>query len=72
MIIASDGLWEFLENEIVKRLINIKIVETVGKMLSQGSNTKSICEYLYDESQKKWIDEEGVIDDITIILALLK
>ena len=29
------------------------------------------CEYLYQESKKRWMKEEEVVDDITMILVFL-
>lgn len=61
MVIASDGIWEFLENQ--------EIVDVVGKYYSEGKEASSAAEYLIEESRRRWMKEEEVIDDITIVIA---
>ena len=64
IIIASDGLFEFIESE--------KVVEIVGEYYKKN-DIVGCCEYLYKESCKKWLDEEeDTIDDITIILVFFE
>ena len=60
MIIASDGIWEFIQSE---ECINI-----IGKFYL-NNNIEGCCEFLYNESKKRWIKEEEVVDDITMLLA---
>ena len=60
LILASDGVWEFIQSE---ECINI-----IGKFYL-NNNIEGCCEYLYTESKKRWIKEEEVIDDITMLLA---
>lgn len=62
LIIASDGIWEFITSS---QCINI-IKDFYLKKDIQGC-----CEYLYNESRQRWIKEEEVVDDITIILVFL-
>jgi serine/threonine protein phosphatase PrpC len=59
LILASDGIWEFIESE---ECINI-----IGKYYN-NNNIEECCNYLYTESRKRWIKEEEVVDDITLIL----
>jgi serine/threonine protein phosphatase PrpC len=59
VIIASDGIWEFISSE---ECINI-----VGKFY-ENNDVMQCCEYLYNESRKRWIKEEEVVDDITMLL----
>ena len=59
MIIASDGIWEFISSQ--------ECVEIVSKYYEKG-DLKGCCEYLYEESSKRWLKEEEVIDDTTLIL----
>ena len=63
IIIASDGLWEYMTNEevadIVKKLFNKK-------------DPDYIANELYKESIIKWKLKDYGIDDITIICILLK
>jgi len=59
LILASDGIWEFIESE---ECINI-----IGKYYF-NNNIESCCKYLYNESRKRWIKNEEVVDDITLLL----
>jgi len=61
-IIASDGVWEFIESE---ECVNI-IKDYYLKDDIQGAT-----EFLVKESSKRWVQEEEVIDDITIIMVFL-
>ena len=60
LILASDGIWEFIQSE---ECINI-----IGKFYL-NNNIEGCCEFLYTESRKRWIKEEEVVDDITMLLA---
>lgn len=57
MVVASDGVWEFLESEDV-----IKIVESYNG--DEVAAAKAICDKSYDE----WRKEEEVVDDITAVV----
>ena len=59
IIIASDGIWEFISSE--------ECVNIVGKFY-ENNEIVECCEYLYEESRKRWIQEEEVVDDITMLL----
>ena len=60
IIIASDGLYEFIESE--------EIVKFVGEFY-KNNDIVGCCEFLYKESCRRWLDEEeDTIDDITIIV----
>ena len=60
LILASDGVWEFIQSE---EYINI-----IDKFYL-NNNIEGFCEYLSNESRKRWIREELVVDDITMLLA---
>ena len=63
LILASDGLFEFMSNE---ELLNI-----VSEYYERN-DIVGCSEYLYKESYRKWINEEtDIVDDITIILVFL-
>ena len=63
IIIASDGLWEYMTND--------EVVNIVSDYYNKQDPTSCI-EYLYKEAKKRWILQEGDnIDDITIILIFL-
>ena len=64
IVLASDGLFEFIESE--------KVVEIVGEYYKKN-DIVGCCEYLYKESCRRWLnEEEDTIDDITIILVFFE
>jgi len=62
MIIASDGLWEFISSEECVKMV---------KEFYLKDDIEGALNYLYKKSSKRWIMEEEVIDDITILMAFL-
>ena len=63
MIIASDGIWEFISSQECIDII---------KDFYDKNDLKGCCEYLYTESSKRWLKEEEVIDDTTLILVFFE
>ena len=63
MIIASDGIWEFISSQECVNIIN---------EFYEKNDIKGCCEYLYQESSKRWLKEEEVIDDTTLILVFFE
>ena len=63
MIIASDGIWEFISSQECVDII---------KNYYDKNDLKGCCEYLYQESSKRWLKEEEVIDDTTLILVFFE
>ena len=63
MIIASDGIWEFISSQECVDII---------KNFYDKNDLKGCCEYLYQESSKRWLKEEEVIDDTTLILVFFE
>ena len=59
LILASDGIWEFISSD---ECINLVKDYYIKKDINGALN------FLYKESSKRWIIEEEVIDDITLIL----
>lgn len=59
LVIATDGLWEFVDNQ-----------ETVELVEAQPSPTDAV-DVLVTEAATRWMHEEQVIDDTTIIVANL-
>lgn len=59
IVLATDGLWEFCENQ-----------ETVEMAASAGGPSEGV-EKLVKEANARWIREEQVIDDTTVIVANL-
>jgi len=59
VIVATDGLWEFLDNDYC---------------IEVASNTRGPSESvdrLVKEANQRWMEEEQVIDDTTVIVAHL-
>ena len=63
MIIASDGIWEFISSQ---ECINII------KEFYNNNDIKGCCEFLYQESSIRWLKEEEVIDDTTMIIVFFE
>lgn len=59
LVVATDGLWEFVDNK-----------ETVNMADSHVTPLEAV-ENLMKEASLRWMREEQVIDDTTIILAHL-
>ena len=59
IILASDGIWEFISSD---ECINLVKDFYVKKDINGALN------FLYKEASKRWIIEEDVIDDITLII----
>ena len=62
IIVASDGIWEFMSSD--------EVVEIV-KDFYLRNDLEDALDYLYNESSKRWISKEKIIDDITVIIAFL-
>ena len=63
MIIASDGIWEFISSQ--------ECIDIIQKYY-ENNDLKGCCDYLYQESSKRWLKEEEVIDDTTLILVFFE
>ena len=59
IVVASDGVWEFLDNEKVKN---------IGKQYYLNYNSKELCEELYNSSLIQWQINDSIVDDITVIV----
>ena len=62
IILGSDGIWEFISND--------EVVEIVKDYYLQN-NIEGAIDHLYNEASKRWIMDQEVIDDITIIVIFL-
>ena len=62
IVLASDGIWEFISNSEV-----IKIVAEFYKK----NQIDEACDAVAQEAIRRWKQEDNVIDDITIIIAFL-
>ena len=63
IIIASDGIWDFISS--------LECVNII-KDYYEKKDLKGCLKYLLNESSKRWIKEEEVIDDITAILVFFE
>ena len=62
ILLGSDGIWEFISSEECVNIVkDYYLKDDIDGALS----------YLYKESSKRWIMEEEVIDDITLIIVFL-
>lgn len=57
LVMGSDGLWEFISNE-----------ETL-KVASKYATPKDACDVLVKEAYQRWMQEEQVVDDTTVLIA---
>ena len=62
IVIASDGLWEYVNNE--------EVVEIVGKFQEKNDCDGAVSE-LYELSRERWIKFDDYIDDISIIVVFI-
>ena len=63
IVLASDGVWEFLTNEDVALIV---------KPFFDNKNAEKAAEAVVRESYLRWKrEEEGIVDDITCIIVFL-
>lgn len=62
LVLASDGVWEFLTNKAITRIL----IDCI-----KAKNPKKGCEKIMAESLKHWKSKDSTIDDITVIVVLL-
>ena len=63
IILASDGIWEFISSEDSVNMIKDFYIQ---------NDINGAINYIYNEASRRWIMEEEVIDDITVIIVFLK
>jgi len=63
IIVASDGLWDRFSNE--------EIVKIVGMNYFDKRDAEGAASHLMKESVDRWTREQGMVDDITIIVIFL-
>ena len=59
MMVASDGIWEFISNEEAMR---------IGNKFYLRNDAAGLCKELYEKSLNFWRKEDCVVDDITLIV----
>ena len=60
IVVASDGIWEFISNEIVRN---------IGKQFYKDKNPKGFCQEIVKDAYKVWKENGITVDDITAIAA---
>lgn len=61
LLAASDGVWEFLEND--------EVISVISKELKAGKSPAEACKTLLKVSREAWREHEGIYcDDITMVL----
>ena len=63
VVIASDGLWEYVSNE--------SCAEIAQEYYAKNIMREELTEVLYREAKKKWKENNVNIDDITIVVVEL-
>ena len=63
VVIASDVLWDRIPNDEVTRI--------VANQFYDKRDTEGAVSYLMKESVDRWTREQGMVDDITIIVIFL-
>ena len=59
VVIASDGVWEFLSSEEVVGIV---------KNFYEVNDVQGALDTLYNEACNRWLSKEEIIDDITVII----
>jgi serine/threonine protein phosphatase PrpC len=63
IVLASDGVWEFLQNDEVAAIV---------RPFYETKNAEKAAEAVVRESYLRWKrEEEGIVDDITCIIIFL-
>ena len=63
IVIASDGVWEFITNEEIAKIV---------KPFFEAKNAEKAAEAVVKESYLRWKkEEEGIVDDITCVIVFL-
>ena len=64
LIVASDGVWEFLDSQ--------EAIDLVAPFHAAGKPASAACTYLIARAALRWREEEGVYrDDISAIVVYL-
>ena len=63
VVIASDGLWEYVTNE--------EVIDIVGEFFEKKDCDGAVSK-LYEISHERWVEYDDYIDDISIIVVFLE
>lgn len=64
IVSATDGLWEFMDDNEVCALVN-KIAE------QPGATARACVDALVEEASRRWMSNEHVVDDTTVAVCML-
>lgn len=60
IVLASDGVWEFMTSQ--------EVVDFIGRMKREGRNASDASEALVREAVRRWRRNEMVVDDTTAVV----
>ncbi len=63
VVLASDGVWEFLDNDLIKNIV----MQSYDKL-----DTSTPCKRIMKKSKNAWKNEGLLRDDITVILIMFR
>lgn len=63
IVLASDGIWD--------QLSNTEVMMTIANKFYPQKDAEGACQYLVKEAVNRWQTDQGMIDDITIVVAFL-
>lgn len=63
IVLASDGIWD--------RLSNDEVMMIIAKQFYPMRDADGAASFLMKEAVERWQTEQGMVDDITIIVAFL-
>ena len=72
IIVASDGLWEYMSNQNVTDAVKELVINSRKENENNEADADYIANELFKKSVEKWRQKEQGMDDITIICVLLK
>lgn len=64
IVVGSDGLWDRIPNDEVTRI--------VANPFYERGDAEGAVQFLLKEAVERWQKEQGMIDDITIIVAFIR
>ena len=64
LIVASDGIWDRMSNQEITKVV-------MSPQYYNKKDSDAAATYLVNESVSRWQKEQGMIDDITIVIAYL-
>ena len=63
LVLGSDGVWDFLENENVAK---------IGNKYYLKNNPEGFCNEILENASYWWEKEDNVVDDITALIVFFK